>query len=291
MKPISKGGDFMPSVVNKNDIMKACAELGLKSDDTIIIHSSLKSFGYVEGGAEAVIEGFREYLSDGTLCFPALRQKNFGSAYKDWDINNTPSDVGFLSETFRKMPGVLRSDQETHSVTATGVNAEFITSGHRGGKKRVCLYGEYTFSYTSPWHRICDIGGKVVFIGVPMKVNTMKHLVESTVITDVIDSIKDEAERAEALAEVSDCFAVPSKGASPTGRPNGFWFWYDGLKMQQFFESKGLVKSVYCGDSKIMCIDAEAFVSEWYKQLRYNYENWIDENSAAWLRKYDKANK
>ena len=166
----------MPSVVNKSDIMKACIELGIKSDDTVIIHSSLKSFGYVEGGAPAVIDAFREVLSDGTLCFPALRQKDFGNAYRNWDINNTPSDVGFLSETCRKRDGVLRSDQETHSVTAIGVNAEFITSAHRGGKPRVCPYGEQAFSYTSPWQRICDLGGKVVFIGVALKFkSTLLH--------------------------------------------------------------------------------------------------------------------
>ena len=280
----------MPSVVTKNDIIKACEELGLKSDDTIIIHSSMKSFGYVEGGPVAVIEGFKEYLSNGTLCFPALRQKQFGNSYRDWDINNTPSDVGFLSETFRKYPGVLRSDQETHSVTAIGVNAEYITSAHRGGKPRVCLYGDQAFSYTSPWQRICDIGGKVVFIGVPMKVNTMKHLVESTVVTDILDSITDEAVREEAYAIVSNCFAVPSRGAAPSGRPAGFWYWYDGARMQEFFEKMGALKVTYCGDSKIMCIDAELFRSEWYNQLRYHYEDWVKEDDLLdWLRKYNKV--
>ena len=284
----------MPSIVNKNDIIKACNELGLKSNDTIIIHSSLKSFGYVDGGAEAVIAAFKEVLSDGTLCFPALRQKNFGNSYVDWDIKNTPSDVGFLSETFRKMDGVLRSDQETHSVTAIGVNAEFVTSGHRGGKPRVCLYGEHAFSYTSPWQRICDLGGKVVFIGVPLKVNTMKHLVESTVVTDILDSITDEAERAEAYAEVSNCFAPPElrKPTNPDGTPGGFWLWYDGEKMQEFFEEKGLIKSVYCGDSKIMCIEAEVFRKEWYNQLRYYPEKWLrGEDRVAFMKKYDKGNK
>jgi len=278
----------MSSTVTKNDIIKVCKELGLKKTDTIIIHSSMKSFGYVEGGPTTVIEGFREYLSEGTLCFPALRQKNFGNAYKDWDINNTPSDVGFLSESFRKYPGVLRSDQETHSVTAIGVNAEYITSAHRGGKKRVCLYGDYAFSYTSPWQRICDIGGKVVFIGVPMKVNTMKHLVESTVVTDILDSIKDEAVRNAAYNEVSNCFAVPPRGATPSGRPCGFWFWYDGCKMQEHFEKMGLLTSAKCGDATITSIEAKAFVDEWYKQLRYHYEDWVmDEDLLEWLRKYN----
>ena len=281
----------MASTVTKSDIIKAIKELGIKSDDTIIIHSSLKSFGYVDGGAMAVIDAFREVLSDGTLCFPALRQNDFGNSYNNWDIKNTPSDVGFLSETFRKMDGVLRSDQETHSVTAIGVNAEFITSGHRDGKPRICLYGNQAFCYTSPWQRICDLGGKVVFIGVAMKYNTMKHLVESTVITDVIDSIKDEEKKAKALDEVANCFAVPRRGADKYGRPAGMWLWYDGAKMQEFFEEKGLVKSVYCGDSKILSVDAEVFRKEWYNQLRYNHENWIQPEFSAWLKEYDEDNK
>ena len=280
----------MSATVTKNDIMKTCAELGLKSDDTVIIHSSMKSFGYVEGGPVAVIEAFREVLSEGTLCFPALRQNDFGNSYKNWDINNTPSDVGLLSETFRKYPGVLRSNQETHSVTAIGANAEFITSAHSSGKPRVCLYGEYAFSYTSPWQRICDLGGKVVFIGVELKYNTMKHLVESTVVTDILDSIEDEKVRAEAYGEVANCFAVPRRGADAKGRPAGFWFWYSGEKMQEFFEKKGLIKTAYCGDSKIMCIDAKAFRDEWYNQLRYNYEEWMptEEYFLSWLKRFAK---
>lgn len=280
----------MASTVNKSDIIKAVKELGIKSDDTIIIHSSMKSFGYVEGGAEAVIAAFREVLSDGTLCFPALRQKNFGKSYVDWDINNTPSDVGFLSETFRKMDGVMRSDQETHSVTAIGVNAEYITSAHRGGKPRVCPYGNQAFSYTSPWQRICDLGGKVVFIGVELKYNTMKHLVESTVVTDILDSIEDEGKRAEAYSEVANCFATPPRGADSKGRPAGFWFWYSGEKMQKHFENMGLIKTAYCGDSKIMCIEAKAFRDEWYNQLRYHYEDWMpdEEYFLSWLNRFAK---
>ena len=184
-----------------------------------------------------------------------------------------------------------RSDQETHSVTAIGVNAEYITSAHRGGKPRVCLYGNQAFSYTSPWQRICELGGKVVFIGVPLKVNTMKHLVESMVVTDVLDSIEDENERNAAYDEVSNCFAIPPKTPHPNGVPGGFWLWYDGTKMQEHFENLGLIKSVYCGDSKIMCIDAQAFVTEWYKQLRYNHEQWISEDRSAWMREHDKAAK
>ena len=47
-------------------------KLGLKSDDTILMHSSLKSLGHVDGGARSVIETLLGVLSDGTLLMPSL---------------------------------------------------------------------------------------------------------------------------------------------------------------------------------------------------------------------------
>jgi len=45
---------------------------GLQSDDTILIHSSLSSLGYVEGGAETVLDTLQDILWNGTLLVSAL---------------------------------------------------------------------------------------------------------------------------------------------------------------------------------------------------------------------------
>ena len=42
--------------VSKDDIKAGLLWLGLKKGDTVGVHSSLNSFGYVEGGADAVID-------------------------------------------------------------------------------------------------------------------------------------------------------------------------------------------------------------------------------------------
>ena len=80
-------------MVTGSDIKAALAQIGIENDDTVIFHSSLKSFGVVDGGAETVIAAIKEYLKNGTVVFPALRSRDFENAYKDWDINNTPSDL------------------------------------------------------------------------------------------------------------------------------------------------------------------------------------------------------
>jgi len=42
--------------VSKEDIKAGLRKLGLKKGDIVGVHSSLSSFGYVEGGADAVID-------------------------------------------------------------------------------------------------------------------------------------------------------------------------------------------------------------------------------------------
>ena len=89
-------------VVTKYDIIDAAQQAGLQSGDTVIIHSSFKSLGEVEGGAETVIQGFLDVIGEGgTLVFPTFCQKDFEHSYETWHIDK-PSDVGYLTNYFRK---------------------------------------------------------------------------------------------------------------------------------------------------------------------------------------------
>jgi aminoglycoside 3-N-acetyltransferase len=46
----------MHNVVTQEEIKQGLRKLGLRRGDVVGVHSSLSSFGYVEGGADAVIE-------------------------------------------------------------------------------------------------------------------------------------------------------------------------------------------------------------------------------------------
>ena len=85
--------------------------IGIGCGDVLIVHSSLSSMGYVEGGAETVIAALRSVLGEeGTLLFPAF---SYRTAYVDssFSLKDTPVCVGKIPETFRTMPGVRRSAQ------------------------------------------------------------------------------------------------------------------------------------------------------------------------------------
>jgi aminoglycoside N3'-acetyltransferase len=50
--------------VRKEDIKKGLTRLGLKKADAVGVHSSLSSFGHVEGGADAVIDALIETVGE-----------------------------------------------------------------------------------------------------------------------------------------------------------------------------------------------------------------------------------
>ena len=62
-----------PSVRNNKKDIK---NMGIKNNDTLLIHSSMKAIGQVEGGAETVLDAFMEYLEKGLLILPTHSWNN-----------------------------------------------------------------------------------------------------------------------------------------------------------------------------------------------------------------------
>lgn len=189
------------STVTRKDVSDALVALGIENGDVLLVHSSLKSMGTVVGGADTVIDGMLDVLlPDGTLVVPTLVQKDFSTAYDRWDKNVTPSDVGLITETLRKRPEAYRSDQATHSVAAIGKNADYLTCSHSSFGPRMHPYGDYAFSHGSPWQKMYDMGGKVLFLGVGMEANTYHHFAEAIFSEEIISLLNDKPEREKMLA-------------------------------------------------------------------------------------------
>jgi aminoglycoside 3-N-acetyltransferase len=49
----------------KQELKRDILNIGIKEEDTILIHSSMKAIGEVEGGADTVLDAFMEYLQAG----------------------------------------------------------------------------------------------------------------------------------------------------------------------------------------------------------------------------------
>jgi len=117
------------------DLAKAFSGLGIKQGDDLFVHSAMSQIGMVEGAAPTVINALRDVIGDtGTLMFPAFTMaRSAAETMRDttpFNLDETSSTMGKISEVFRKLSGVKRSAHPTHSVAALGPRADFYTEKH-----------------------------------------------------------------------------------------------------------------------------------------------------------------
>ena len=146
------------------------AALGIRTGDTVLVHSSFKSLGPVAGGIETLILGLLRTLDGGTLALPALSYDMVDWDDPAFDVKATPSYVGAVPECFRLREGVGRSIHLTHSVCAAGPGAERLLSAHH-------LDGTPCGPH-SPYARLKEMGGKILMLGCGLLPNTSMHGVE-----------------------------------------------------------------------------------------------------------------
>lgn len=160
-------------VVTKEAIQNGLIQLGLRPGATVLVHSSLSSFGYVSGGADTVIDALLEVVGkDGTVMVPTLTGSERLSASNPpvFDVRHTPCWTGIIPETFRKRTEALRSLHPTHSVSAIGAQAKFLTEGHEN-----CIT---PCGVNSPYHKLALVNGCVLLFGVDLNCCTLFHTVE-----------------------------------------------------------------------------------------------------------------
>lgn len=259
-------------MVTRKDFSDAIRRLGVVPGDICLFHSSFKSLGPVEGGAESIIGGFEDVLgAEGTLVAPTLVSSDFENSYKTWHLDK-PSEVGYLPEYFRKQPGVLRSDQATHSVAARGKLAEELTRDHGAFGLHLCPFGETAFADSSPWVKMYERHAKVVFLGVTMKYNTFKHVIEGRYTEELLAAIPDPEKR----KKMQD-------GLWTFGHWEGVWLFYDSVKMQEHLKNLGLVSETTCGNATLYCVDTTLASDAALDELRAHPENWYTDEKLAWI--------
>ncbi len=267
---------FFVTTVTREDITRAVRALGIAPGDTVIVHSSFKSMGTVEGGAQAVIDGIMDAVgSEGTLVFPTLCKDNWAHIYEDWNPATSPSYVGYLTNFFRECEGVLRSDQATHSVAAKGKHAAYLTETHGTRGKRWGIYGDTPFAADSPWEKMFALHAKVVLLGVEYSKCTFRHFVEYRFVNRYLHSIEDVPDYRVLLDRVW-CYDRFEEG--------GVWPAIDNMKFGKRLEMLGLVTTSRCGDAELKCFSSFDYVNTADRLLETEPEVWMNEATLAWLR-------
>ncbi len=149
--------------------------LGVRPGGVLLVHASLRSLGPLpSGGAEGVIRDLLEALGPGgTLLMPALSYASVSARSPLFDVRFTPSCIGALPEIFRTRPGTLRSVHPTHSVCALGRLAGELLGEH--------FLDTSPCGPHSPFARLPQVGGQILFLGCGLRPNTSMHAVEEQV--------------------------------------------------------------------------------------------------------------
>lgn len=150
---------------NKNSILSALRDLGVAPGDLLLTHSSYKSLAGAAGSPEDVARAL--IVAVGPAGSGFVPTFNYGEL--PWDIHSTRALTGIIPETFRKLPGVLRSNHPTHSLAGIGPAADEILADH----EKVNPFGP-----DSPVWRLWEANAWILLIGVDHTTNSTIHVAE-----------------------------------------------------------------------------------------------------------------
>lgn len=177
--------------VTRRRVVRGLRRLGVKPGQTLLVHASLPSLGWVRGGAPAVVSALREAVGpDGHVVMPTGTEANsktsrvhqasiamltpheveeYHLAMPAFDRDATPSGMGAISEALRTADGAARSAHPQSSFAAIGPEADLLMSDH----PLDCHLGP-----DSPLGRLVKMDARVLMVGVGYWAFTGFHLAE-----------------------------------------------------------------------------------------------------------------
>ena len=244
-----------PKTVTKEDIKSALEKLGVEKGMILEVHSSLKSFGKVIGGAQSVIDALKETVTEeGSIFMPALRlspemepteeDKKLGIKVKIkvLDRDEKKTAMGIIADTFRSLPD-----------TYTG--REVISTSGWGKYGKEALTGGLDYAIHN--------GGKALLFGVDIYKLTAMHYME-------VHTPKEINEQYAPSDEVNKIYP-PDEWFIETGHPP-LKAWYT---IQSMAYKKGLIKETYIGNCHVMFFDILDVVSLYAEELKNRpFELW-----------------
>ena len=240
----------MPDAISKQEIMDGLKAIGVKRGMELEVHCSLRKFGYVEGGAQAVIAALKEACTEnGSIFMPALRlSPELALTEEDKKLGITTkirilaedcdrSAMGIVADTFRKLPDTV-TGKGVFRISGWGRNAEAAIDGG--------------LNY------VIHNGGKALLLGVDIYKLTAMHYVEDLLPKEITD-IFTPNESIRAMYPPEEWFV---EAGSPPVKA-----WYT---IQNMAYEKGIIKDGLIGQCPVMFFDLWDVVGLYAQQLKEN---------------------
>lgn len=238
----------MDSALTQKDIETGLCELGLRRGDAVEVHSSLSSFGWVEGGATTVIEALMRVVGeDGALVMsaypvspPIPLTKEEVARGITWKVrildpnSDERTGLGVVVDTFRKRPDVVCG-----------------TNFFRG-----CAWGHDAHLHCQGYQHLLDIDGWTLLLGVDIGRCSSMHLAEDVPIPEEI------RERFRVPADILRDYPQDRWRIGYGATPGDPW-----AKVWAEAQQRGLIRTRTIGQSACKLFKARAMVSI-YEEMR-----------------------
>lgn len=264
---IIKGTKKMNTI---DSIVNDLHKLGIHNGDTLLVHSSLSSMGWVCGGAHAVIIALLKVVGDeGTLIMPSHSGDNTDPGQwsnppvpADWieqivknmpafDVHMSPTrGMGKIAELFRTIPQATRSDHPQTSFSAVGKYADIVTDSHPLTPQ---------FGIESPLGKMFHLNAKNLLLGVGYDCCTSFHLAET----------------------MNDKMPMKQTGSAIFENGGRVWKWFEDFdydsdrdfeKIGEEFDKTGRVTNGIVGNATCKLFDLKEgvlFANDWIKAYRF----------------------
>ena len=235
--------------ITKKEIENGLVRLGVKAGMMLEVHCSLSSFGEVDGGALTIIEALKNVVgTDGAILMPSFklspnlpldeidRELGLTTKIKILQDDNEKSAMGIVSDTFRKMPGVI-TGEGLFRVSAWGKEAE--------------KHASMGFNY------LINSNGYALLMGVDIYAMSAMHYVEDC-LPDEIKKKFSVSKEARKIYPESEWFV---EAWSPPVKP-----WYT---IQKRAYGKGYMRDTNIGNAKCILVQVKNTI-ELYRQALLN---------------------
>lgn len=159
------------TTIYDTDFLNTLRILGVSRGDVLFIHSDVTIFGKLATENKLIllptlVDVFKKAVGpDGTIVMPTFTYSYCRK--KPFDVQNTPSTVGALTNFFRQVPGVVRSTHPLFSVGAWGKH-----------KERMLKTGKDSFGPESSFAALRELNATIVLFGVTFEACTFLHYIE-----------------------------------------------------------------------------------------------------------------
>lgn len=132
----------------KNELHRQLADMGAPRDSVVLMHSSLRSVGKVEGGPRGLLDALIEYFTaeGGLFCVPTHTWMSIEEKIT-LDMSDPTTCLGAFSDLAAADPRGIRSENPTHSMMVFGDREKALEFVKREGTIGACTsadscYGE-----------------------------------------------------------------------------------------------------------------------------------------------------